>query len=215
MTVHQPTYHRAIRGEPTWDIAQLYPSQGEWSIREYLGLNTNRRVEFDDGVLEFLPMPTEFHEFLLQFLYKALCAFADPRGLGTTMFAGIRVRTSGNKFRQPDIAFMLVANSHRRHNRYWLGADLVIEIVSEDDPSRDFVTKCREYARAGISEYWIVDPKRRQITILALQGGEYIEQGVFGLGRKASSKLLRGFGVSVTRLFKAAEAARKSGSAED
>ena len=215
MTVHEPTYRRAVRGEPAWDIAQLFPAQREWSVGDYLGLNTNRRVEFDDGVIEFLPMPTEFHEFLLQFLYRALCAFVEPRRLGMPMFAGIRVRIAGNKFRQPDIAFMLAANSHRRHNRYWLGVDLVMEIVSEDDPSRDFVKKRREYAKAGICEYWIVDPKRREITVLTLQGDQYIQHGVFGLGRKATSRSLKGFAVSVTRLFKAAEAARNSGSADD
>jgi len=45
----------------------------------------------------------------------------------------------------------------RRHNKYWEGADLVKEVVSgsEDDRQRDLVTKRREYAQAGIPEYWI------------------------------------------------------------
>jgi hypothetical protein len=31
------------------------------------------------------------------------------------------------------------ANDPRRQNQYWLGADLVVEIVSPDDPERDTV----------------------------------------------------------------------------
>jgi hypothetical protein len=89
MTLHELTYRRAVRGEPTLGHRAAFPWQGEWTVEEYLALNTNRHVEFADGVLEFLPMPTEFHEFLLQFLYRPLCAFVEPKRLGTPMFAGI------------------------------------------------------------------------------------------------------------------------------
>ena len=44
--------------EPTWEIARLFPAQGEWSAEEYLSLETNQLVEFSNGVLEFPPMPT-------------------------------------------------------------------------------------------------------------------------------------------------------------
>ena len=44
--------------EPTWEIATLFPNQGQWSEDEYLALNTNRFVEYRDGFMEVLPMPT-------------------------------------------------------------------------------------------------------------------------------------------------------------
>ena len=44
-------------------------------------------------------------------------------------------------------------------NVHWTGADLVIEVVSPDDPDLDLVVKRQEYAQAGIPEYWIVDPE--------------------------------------------------------
>lgn len=50
------------------------------------------------------------------------------------------------------------ANDLRRQDAYWTGADLAVEVVSEDDPGRDLITKRLEYAQAGIPEYWIVDP---------------------------------------------------------
>jgi Uma2 family endonuclease len=43
---------------------------------------------------------------------------------------------------------VLDQNDPRRQDAYWLGAGLVIEIVSPDDPERDTKVKRREYAQA-------------------------------------------------------------------
>ena len=43
---------------PTWELTDmLIPYQGEWTVEEYLKLDTNRLIEYTDGFLEFLPMP--------------------------------------------------------------------------------------------------------------------------------------------------------------
>jgi Uma2 family endonuclease len=89
------------------------------------------------------------------------------------------------------------ANDARRQKRYWLGADMVVEIVSADDPERDTKVKRKEYAQAGIPEYWIVNPLTATITVLVLEGEMYTEYGVFGRGDLAVSKLLDGFSMSV------------------
>ena len=85
-------------------------------------------------------------------------------------------------------------------DEYWEGADLVMEVVSsgDDDRRRDLKTKREEYAQAGISEYWIVDPVLEQITVLTLDGQTYVVHGEFKHGERATSKLLPGFGVDVT-----------------
>ena len=88
---------------------------------------------------------------------------------------------------------------------YWVGADLVIEIVSPDDRGRDTVRKRREYAQAGIPEYWLVDPAARTITVLVLAGNQYHEHGTFVTGSQATSPLLPGFLVDVSTLFAEAE----------
>jgi len=63
-----------LEGDFAWEVATLFPEQGEWSEEAYLQLTdgTNRRIEYTDGRLEFLPMPTEIHESLIEFLYFAL-----------------------------------------------------------------------------------------------------------------------------------------------
>ncbi|MDQ3330986.1 MAG: Uma2 family endonuclease, partial [Planctomycetota bacterium] len=103
----------------------------------------------------------------------------------------------------PDVVFMRASNAHRRHNEYWEGADLVVEVVSSDDPKRDLVEKKAEYASAGIPEYWIADPRDKMLTIFTLDDGatEYREAGRYQEGETAKSLLLAGLTVDVTAVF--------------
>ncbi len=68
--------------------------------------------------------------------------------------------------------------------QYVSGADLVMEVVSPDDPDRDTETKRKEYARAGIREYWIIDPRDQSILVLVLEGKRYTEHGGSSRGRR-------------------------------
>jgi len=191
------------RGEPAWSIAELYPEQGGWDEDEYLWLPGNRLVEFDNGFIEVLPMPTTSHQAILPFLFRMLFEFAQPRVLGKVLMAGLPVRLWKGKFREPDLVFMLARHSDKIRERYWLGADLVMEIVSgtSKDRRRDLVTKRREYASARIPEYWIVDPQKREIAVLRLSQGKYAVHGKFGRGETATSHLLKGFEVAADSVF--------------
>ena len=191
----------AKTAELTWEIAQLFPAQGHWSEEEYLSLDTNHLIEFSQGQLEFLPLPTFSHQRLVAFLYRLLLGFVEDRGLGIVMFAPLRIQLGHGKFREPDLVFMAAEHADRLGEKFWQGADLVMEIVSPDDPERDKVTKRREYAQAGIPEYWIVDSTEASITVLTLQGQEYALHGEFAAGEAASSVLLEGFKVDVGDVF--------------
>jgi Uma2 family endonuclease len=195
-----------IKAEPTWEIATLFPNQGQWHESEYLAMETNRQIEFANGYLEVLPMPTQRHQLLLLFLFGALNNFVRPRTLGIVLVAAMRVKLWAGKYREPDVMFMLAEHDDRRTDRYWDRADLVMEIVSgsADDRARDLVVKRQEYAQAGIPEYWIIDPQMKQITVLTLDNEVYSEHGVFAEGEQATSVLLPGFSVDVAAAFDAA-----------
>jgi Uma2 family endonuclease len=192
-------------GEPVWEIARLYSTQGNWSEREYLNLQTNQRVEFSYGYIEFLPMPTTLHECIVRYLFLALNAFASAGALGEVFFAGLRVRLWEEKIRVPDVVFISAEHRNKGTEDYWDGADLVMEVVSgsHSDRHRDLVEKRAEYARAGIPEYWIVDPQEAQITVLTLDGNVYAVHGTFGRGDRATSRLLPGFEVDVAAVLDA------------
>jgi Uma2 family endonuclease len=192
-----------------WEVATLFPAQGEWSEEQYLELTDHspRRIEFTDGRLEFLPMPTEIHESLVQFLFFALHRHVEKRKLGKVYWTGIRLRIRPRKHRLPDVTFLHKDHFHARHNRAWDGADLVMEVVSGDpkDRQRDYDEKLLAYAEAKVAEYWIVDYERRVVVVHRLDGVQYGIHGEFTRGQQATSVLLAGFSIDVEALFAAAD----------
>jgi Uma2 family endonuclease len=201
----------AHRGEPVWEIAQLYPPQGEWHESEYLALNTNRLIDFDHGYLEFLPMPTISHQLIVAYLYELLRVYVLQRQSGKVLFAPLRVRLWPKKYREPDIVFLSAERLEQLTGAYPEGADLVMEVMSgsDEDRERDLVTKREEYALAGIAEYWIVDPEQSQIIVLRLDEEHYTVHGEFGAGQQATSALLDGFSVAVDGVLTAANLERE------
>ena len=189
--------------EPAWDIARLFPDQGAWSVEDYLALNSNHLVEFSHGYVEVLPMPTIPHQRIVAYLYRIVLAFISASELGEVLFAPFSVQLWAGKFREPDVGFMLAEHAHRIRKEFWEGADLVIEVVSDENRRHDLDTKRREYARAGIPEYWIVDPQQGRITVLKLEGASYTVHGEFGRGELATSVLLPGLTVDVAEALAA------------
>lgn len=192
-----------IRSEPAWDIARLFPDQGRWTPDDYLALLTNRLVEFSHGVVEVLPVPTDLHQAIVFFLCASLHSFITPRSLGTVRLAPLRLRLGNDQFREPDVLFIKSENDARRGNAFWSWADLVMEVVSDDNRQHDLETKRREYARSGIPEYWIIDPLLREVAVLTLAGDHYDSVGVHRPGERAASVLLPGFDVDVAAVFMA------------
>jgi Uma2 family endonuclease len=194
------------RGDPTWEIAYLYPTQGNWAESEYLAIGTNHLIEFSDGCLEVLPMPTPFHQFIVDYLLTLLKAFVGAHASGSVLFAPMPIRLWPGKLREPDIVYFRPGRI-RDPRMPPEGADLAMEVVSEGEENRkrDLETKREEYARAGIAEYWIVDSQEQRITVLALEGSSYRVHGVFGRGATATSVLLPGLGVSVDATLAAGE----------
>jgi Uma2 family endonuclease len=188
--------------EPAWDIARLFPPQGGWSEEEYLALPGNPLAEFDHGRIEVLDMPTETHQLLVGYLYRALLEFVSASGLGTVLFAPFPIKLWEGKIREPDICFMRHDHAGRRDNKFWQGADLVMEVMSPDDRKRDSEIKRREYAMAGIPEYWLIDPTNQTVTIfvLAADADRYAVRGVYESGQ-AASECVRGFVIDVQVLF--------------
>jgi Uma2 family endonuclease len=194
-------------GDPPWEIAELFPAQGTWSEEDYLRLTdeTNRMVEFIDGRVAVLEMPTREHQRAIRVILQALEAWIAATRRGVVVQAPFRVRLGAQCTREPDVSFLLSDADSRNGNRLWTGADLVVEVVSEGaaDRNRYLVEKRADYAAAGIAEYWIVDPQDARVTVLVLVGTEYQEHSTAGIEGKVTSKLLAGLTLDVAKVLSA------------
>jgi len=186
-------------------LEEILPRQGEWSDEEYLVLTDHRSrlIEFTDGFVEVLSMPTKKHQMLLKFLFLAFFNYFETRG-GNVLFAPLRLRIRPGKFREPDLLLLLSHSDPRGQDRFWVGADLALEVVSGDKPERDLVDKRGDFAEARVPEYWIVNPQSETITVLCLSGEVYEEAGTYRRGQSATSVLRPEFSVAVGEVFDAA-----------
>jgi Uma2 family endonuclease len=175
--------------------------QGSWTEEQYLRLSaaTSRLLEYDQGRIEVLPAPTDEHQTLLRWLLLYLMSLIEPRGI--VHVAPLRLRVGPECYREPDLLLLRDARDPRRRNEAWEGADLVIEIISPDDPERDTVTKRAQYAAASVTEYWLVDPRASTVTVLSLDGAVYREHGTFGVGTIVTSVLVPAVSFEVQALF--------------
>jgi Uma2 family endonuclease len=185
-------------------LAEILPPQGQWTEEQYLVLtdHRNRLIEFTDGFLEILPMPTDRHQSILKLLFLLFFKVVEVPG-GTVQFAPLRLQVRPGKFREPDLMLFLSATDARRQDRFWLGADLALEVVSADKPERDLVDKRFDYAEARVPEYWIVNPEAETITVYQLSGDVYSEAGVYRRGETAASVLIPGLSVAVSEVLDA------------
>ncbi len=202
-TIERP---RSRRGEPVWEVADLQPVrsplQGDWTEEDFISLDTNRLIEFTHGLLEFPEPPTMLHQIVVGNLLRALDEFV---GRGNALFH-MTVKLSPDVIRMPDICHFDGRLVDFKSNDPLSEVKLVMEVLNMSAASRerDLVTNRREYADAGIVEYWIADPDEETITVLSLDGKHYEPAGEYKPGQKAASVLLRGFEIEVTEAFRCA-----------
>lgn len=161
---------QAIRTEP----APRPPVR--MSYEEFLKTDFgSQRVEWVDGGLSFMGTVSREHSLLVKFLLRILADFIEINGLGELFFEpfNMRLPLAG---RNPDLLFVARDHLDRIQHNFVAGpADLVVEVVSPDDPDRDRVEKFREYEQGGVREYWILDPQTRQADFYLLdEAGRYL-----------------------------------------
>jgi len=181
-------------------LVDIFPAPGDWTESEYLQLSDrNLIVELSEGHLEIQPMPTSFHQIIVTRLTALLYIFATQAKLG--IVSTVPVRLWPGKMREPDIMFMLNEHKDRIQDQDWDVPDLAIEVLSPSSVDMDKHTKGNEYARAGIPEYWIIDPETKTTDILRLSGGSYQTTAHLTAKDKLTSLTFPGFELSLAELF--------------
>lgn len=108
------------------------------------------------------------------FLTSAIGYFAEETDAGEVVPDGFAQHLDEDTVRVPDVAFFKKDNLGKiKPTHSEGGADLVIEIVSRDSRLRDKGEKFYEYERAGVEEFWIVDPERKRAEFYRLREGAY------------------------------------------
>lgn len=163
---------------------------------------SNKRTELVHGELVMSPSATSKHGRINSRLAGRLFPFVIERALGELFVAPIDTVLAPDVVYQPDLSFIradrlaIIAETHVDGP-----PDLVIEIISESNRTHDTVVKFADYARYGVAEYWLVDPRDELISTWRCENGEYALLGRHARGEQLSTRVLDGLGLDPADVF--------------
>lgn len=161
--------------------------------------------ELLDGHVVTTPPASWKHSSVGANIVTELVLHARSTGTGRAFDATAGYGLPSGDVLEPDASFVSTATLPRDQSRQpdtflRIVPDFVVEILSPSTSRRDRTEKKRCYARNGVSEYWIVDPGRRRVTMFRLAGDDYAPP-VEVVGGIAESSALPGFSVLLEAIF--------------
>ena len=170
-------------------------------LREYDG----QYAEYVDGEIVKPMSVTEKHDFITGFLITILTFYTATKNLGRICGEPYQMKmVLGDKIkgREPDIFFVKTENLHRIGEKFFDGAaDLVIEVLSPESVTRDTQDKFEEYEAAGVSEYWIIDPKCRTVNFYGFDANKKYQQLLISANGKFESRIIEGLWIKTDWLW--------------
>ena len=145
--------------------------------------------------------PAKKHARLSARLLRKLSDHVEQHALGEVFHTPADVRLTPYDVVVPDLFFLSAERGHLFGEKLVDGPpDLVVEILSQSTRLRDLNTKLRLYARAGVAEYWIVDPEQKSVAVHFLNAkGGY--DAVPQTDHQIISRVLPEFDLSIDELF--------------
>jgi Uma2 family endonuclease len=158
--------------------------QGTYTIADYELLPEDFRVELIDGEffdpeepddmdLLMLASPVQKHQMLVMSIASRINAFVEEKHPECVVFpapASVKLESFDTCMVEPDIS--VVCDRNKLDGKLINGApDLIVEILSKSTMGKDKGVKLSRYWRAGVREYWIVDPYRSEITVYHFSDG--------------------------------------------
>ncbi len=193
MVGREPT-HASPAVKLTYDDFMLFPDDG-------------KRHELIDGEHYVTPSPTTKHQRILGNLHWLLRSYLEGHPIGEVFFAPFDVVFSHVDIVEPDLLYLSNERAAQaltpQHVR---GApELVVEIASPGTRKRDETIKRRLYERMGVSEYWIVDPKRDVVRVYRRDGDAFARAVECSLEAcdSITTALMPGLELPLARVFRA------------
>ena len=163
MAGHQHTDDaRASMHKLTYEDFLRFPDDGQ-------------RHELIDGEHYVTPSPNLWHQELVKRLTFELESHLRQRGGGRMFFAPLDCVLAEVDIVEPDVLVVATDQFDILTEKHVKGAPaLVVEVLSTGTQNVDQTIKRDLYDRAGVREYWIVDPRMKRVVVYA-RGDRHLE----------------------------------------
>ena len=163
-------YPESVKEESGYYVATK-KKQGEYTIEDYRKLPEDESAELIDGTIYDMAAPLSVHQLLAPKIYSSLAGYIEKnQGACIPMFAPVDVQLDQDDktMVQPDL--MIVCDRKKLTRQGVFGApDFIIEILSESTRKKDSYLKLMKYQKAGVREYWLVDPDKKKVIVYDLE----------------------------------------------
>jgi Uma2 family endonuclease len=179
-------------GRLTYDDFLLFPDDG-------------KRHELIDGVHYVTPAPNMGHQRILGKLYLSIGNYLESNPIGEVFFAPLDVVISHFDVVEPDLLYLSRerASSAELPEHIRGVPELVVEVASKSTRKRDQTIKRALYERAGVTEYWTVDPDTQVVRVCGNGAGGFGKPIELrrDAGDTLTTTLLPGLAIFLERIF--------------
>ena len=161
MTIGAPQGVR--EAQPVYSIKK----QGEYTLEDYLAIPDERRVELIDGVIYDMSSPLGHHQIIAGQIHFHLVSYISGKGGPCIPFIApvdVQLDCDDKTIVQPDIT-ILCDRSKYTPQRIVGAPDFVVEVLSKSTRKKDIFIKLNKYRSAGVREYWMVDPDKKNVMV--------------------------------------------------
>ncbi len=179
-----------------------------YTYADYFKWKFEERVELIKGrIFKMSPAPNRLHQKLSGYIFTKLSVFLEKKQC-EVYSAPFDVRLPRKSKEDKDIITVLqpdicvICDSAKLDDRGCIGApDIVVEILSPGNNSKELKNKYEIYEESGVSEYWVVSPQDQTFIVYTLVAGRYQTSRLMVAGDVVTSKTLSGFSINLSELF--------------
>jgi len=172
-----------------------------YTIDDIYALPEGRRAELMDGQIYMMAPPNRIHQKILTYLLNIIANHITANKgwceVYPAPFAVFLDKDDMNYF-EPDIS--VICDKNKLDDKGCNGApDWIIEITSPSNSLYDYIAKLSKYQKAGVREYWIVNPSRRIITVNSFENPDFAP-GTYNFTDKVKVNIYNDFEIDFGKL---------------
>jgi len=172
------------------------------SYEEFLDLcDEDTLAEWVNGEIIMTSPASRKHQEIVFFIQFVLHSYVEFNKIGKVLDGPFQMKLPFSG-REPDIIFIHTKHLDRLEETYLDGpADTAVEIISKESISRDRDKKFIEYESGGVTEYWLIDPMRKQAEFYRIGDDNCYHPVPLDAEGKYHSEVIPGFWFKVSWLW--------------